>query len=197
MKKVVSLFAVVALGVSAYVFFSKDNKVEVENETLVSKEAKKEVEKKKAAQSARVIKAKSLNTDKNIEAKMEGWDAKFDQIESAWNDKTKKLFLEEFGLEEKMYKEYKKMKVGLDNDKVRAFESFHKEMEAKYGASYSYNPTEQERQFEKDIKTKYDEVLKKRIGEKNFVRYLEVRDRFNQDLMEKQDPEEGVILMDF
>jgi len=29
------------------------------------------------------------------------------------------------------------------------------------------------------------------------VKYLELRDNFNQGLMEKQDPNEGVILMDF
>ena len=51
--------------------------------------------------------------------------------------------------------------------------------------------------FEKDIRSKYDEVLLKLIGQNRFTRYLEVRDRFNQDLMEKQDPNQGVILMDF
>jgi hypothetical protein len=201
MKKFIIGFGVLALGATIFIFVSKDS-AEVESEIPQGTVMKKDLSKAPVSAQAqkvmqKVDEAKKLNDDKQVDAQMDEWDKEFDKIEAAWQTKVQALFVNELGLEEAVYKDYLKMKEGLDQDKIRAFDSFHKEMEAKYGPSYSYNPTEQERQFEKDIRAKYDEVLMKKIGKNHFARYLEVRDRFNQDLMEKQDPDKGVILMDF
>jgi len=200
MKKIITIFGICALGATIYIFMTKEESVVKEKST--SKTAPVRPEKAPKAQEAQMVMQKvtdqqKMNLDVDVDKQMKGWEEKFDVIETEWKSKIKNLFVEELALKESVYKEYLKMKEGLDKDKVRAFDSFHKEMEAKYGASYTYNPTEQEKQFEKDIRTKYDQVLMKLIGQENFSRYLETRDRFNQDLMEKQDPDEGVILMDF
>ncbi len=145
----------------------------------------------------RVVEASKLNSDDQVEEKMEQWDEQFDQLEKEWKNLVLNLFVTELGMEKAAYEDYLLMKEGLSKDKLRAFEAFHVEMEKKYGDNYTYNPSDEEIQFEKDIQNKYDELLKSKIGEQNFVKYLELRDNFNQGLMEKQDPNEGVILMDF
>lgn len=145
----------------------------------------------------RVVEASKLNNDEEVEEKMEKWDEQFDQLEREWKNLVLNLFTSELGLEKAAYDDYLLMKEGLSKDKLRAFEAFHAEMEKKYGDNYTYNPSDEEIQFEKDIQQKYDELLKSKLGEEKFMKYLELRDNFNQSLMEKQDPNEGVILMDF
>ncbi|EQC44046.1 hypothetical protein [Bacteriovorax sp. Seq25_V] len=145
----------------------------------------------------RVIEASKLNSDVEVEEQMEKWDEQYDQLEKEWKNLVLNLFTVELNLEQAAYEDYLLMKEGLSKDKLRAFEAFHAEMEKKYGDNYTYNPSDEEIQFEKDIQQKYDELLKSKLGEGNFIKYLELRDNFNQSLMEKQDPNEGVILMDF
>ncbi|EQC50850.1 hypothetical protein [Bacteriovorax sp. DB6_IX] len=206
MKKALILVGVIIVAGLVYIFVGNQKEVEIEQvetrqesqsvpDQKVAKTSPKPVEAEKIMQA--VPKSKLINDQVDVDKQMEGWEEKYDEIEAKWTSQIKSLFIEEFQVEEKVYQEYLKMREGLEKDKVRAFDTFHQEMEAKYGPSYTYNPTEQERQFEKDIRSKYDEVLLKLIGQNRFTRYLEVRDRFNQDLMEKQDPNQGVILMDF
>lgn len=198
MKKIIVLVLLVGIGFGAYKFLfksqvatSEENQINFKNATGV------EVTDYKSEEEVKKINESSANSDKDVEEKMQQLDAEYDRIEKEWNNLVQVLFVQELSLSEEVYSDYTKMREGLGRDKIRAFEAFHKEMEAKYGPNYTYNPSDEELQFERDIQKRYDDLLRSKIGDQNFTKYLELRDNFNNNLMEKQDPEKGVILMDF
>lgn len=152
---------------------------------------------KQVEQTQRVEEAAKLNQSNDVDEQMKKWDEEYDRIEKEWNNLVSELFTQELNLTKEIYDDYLKLREGLSNDKIRAFEAFHKEMEAKYGENYTYNPTDEEMSFEREIQRKYDDVLKKKIGEESFFKYQSLRENYNNILIEKQNPDDGVILMDF
>lgn len=201
MKNKIVIVAVLALVIGVgFVFLSKsevgqesqmNSKSSADSKVKIQDEDFKDEVKKRAEE------ASKLNQPDEVDDQMKKWDAEYDRIEKEWNNLVSQLFADELHLEKAVYEDYLKLRDGLSNDKIRAFEAFHKEMEAKYGDNYTYNPTDEELSFERDIQKKYDDVLKEKIGEENFNKYIILRDNYNNTLMEKQNPDDGVILMDF
>lgn len=136
-------------------------------------------------------------SDEELERRLEAKEEEFDRLEEEWLENVKTLFVSELGLSEEQYKDYLNLREGLFNDKIEAFEDMHKQLEAKHGENYVYNPTEEELKFDKEIQKKYDEVLMKKIGKPAFIKYLELRDRTNEKILEKTSREDAAMLMEF
>lgn len=200
MKRNLIILSVVLI-VAAGIFFISKKEVSLENtsQTTVSTGQDKVLDgaQGRVSDSKRVEEASKLNQPDDVDLQMKKWDEEYDRIEKEWNNLVSQLFSEELHLSKEVYEDYLKLRDGLSNDKIRAFEAFHKEMEAKYGENYTYNPTDEEMSFERDIQKKYDSILKEKIGEDNFTKYQILRDNYNNTLIEKQNPDDGVILMDF
>lgn len=124
-------------------------------------------------------------------------DEQFEKVEKEWATEVEQLFVGELGLNSLAFEQYKALREAYDEDKYEAERDFHDFMRKKYGEKYSYNPTETQEIYENRIQEKYESQLKKILGEKSFIRYLEVREKFNQQIMEEQDPKDGVMLIDF
>lgn len=136
-------------------------------------------------------------SDEELERRLEAKEEEFDRLEEAWLENVKELFINELQLSQEQYKDYLNLREGLFNDKIQAFEDMHKQLEAKYGESYTYNPTEEEIKFDKEIQQKYDQVLMKKIGKEAFIKYLELRDRTNEQILEDTAQDDAAMLMEF
>ena len=121
----------------------------------------------------------------------------FEKVEKDWSDRMNQLFNKELGLQPKALEEYYKMREGYEQDKLDAFEDFHEEMIEKYGETYSYKPSEEEKLFTEKVRERYDQALIKLVGEEAYQRYLETRDQFNRELSENDDKDLGFIKIDF
>ncbi|MFG1505997.1 hypothetical protein [Halobacteriovorax sp. ZH5_bin.2] len=135
--------------------------------------------------------------DEDLERRLEAKEEEFDRLEEEWLTNVKELFISELGLTEKEYKDYLSMREGLFNDKVSAFEEMHEQLEEKYGENYTYNPTEEEMAFDREIQKKYDDLLLEKIGKDAFIKYLELRDRTNEKILEATKPNDAAMLMEF
>ena len=200
MKKIIITTIIICVGIVAYYSLQTNSgNITQDKKLIINKSDIQTIPSN--TQVSKVIdttdKIENLNTPSQVEEQLEEWDKKIDQIEAEFEQRMSKLFYEELRLDEPTFKEYLSMRKGMADDKIRAFESFHQEMEQKHGESYTYNPTDEEIQFEKEIQQMYEKNLLTLIGKANFIRYKEVRDRFNEELMENQDPNMGVVLMDF
>lgn len=197
-KLVVALFLVIIFIVAGVFFLESEQEIEPElviRDVDISKLATK----KKIQETTDQINPqdKKQFTQQEAQEHLEEWEEVFDRIESEFNKEIKTLFVKRLNLTEATFTEYLKMREGMENDKIRAMDAFHKEMERKFGPNYSYNPTEEEIKFGDEIRKRYEKTLMDLIGKENFIQYLEARDRYNESLMENQDPEKGVILMEF
>ncbi|EPZ51875.1 hypothetical protein M902_2323 [Bacteriovorax sp. BAL6_X] len=135
--------------------------------------------------------------DEDLERRLEAKEEEFDRLEEEWLKNVKELFISELGLTEREYKDYLNMREGLFNDKVSAFEEMHEQLEEKYGENYTYNPTEEEMAFDREIQKKYDDLLLEKVGKDAFIKYLELRDRTNERILESTKANDAAMLMEF
>ncbi len=120
--------------------------------------------------------------EQNLEA-VDGQDNKkdfeaFDQFESRWIEKVKVVFPKP-----KMFDVYLVFREDNEKEKMEAYEEFHRLMEKKFGANYTYSLSEDQTKMEQKINDKYLKKLKEMMGEKSFIEYLKIRDQFNEDIM--------------
>jgi|GEM_PF-5170261 len=130
------------------------------------------------------------------EAEADEMTAYFEATEKAWGQRMDDLITGEFGLGVDALKKYNVLREGLDRDKMEAFNEYHKYMREKHGDNYSYIPTKDEEQFGKKLRIQYEEKVRDFFGDKNYQRYKEVRQEFNQKLRKEQNPNVGVMEMD-
>lgn len=216
MKKIVIAIIILAIAAGGFYFFtSQQSKTANGNEAkdvMTSQIQVVEFEdtpaKKIAAgndDSAEAVEASGDGTkleldvvdDEDLERRLEAKEEEFDRLEEEWLTNVKELFISELGLTEKEYKDYLNMREGLFNDKVSAFEEMHEQLEEKYGENYTYNPTEEEMAFDREIQKKYDDLLLEKIGKDAFIKYLELRDRTNEKILEATKPNDAAMLMEF
>ncbi|WP_412473633.1 hypothetical protein [Halobacteriovorax sp. YZS-1-1] len=138
-----------------------------------------------------------IQSDEELDKRLEEKEEEFDRLEEQWLSDVKDLFLNELQLTEREYKDYLNMREGLFSDKIAAFEDMHDQLEAKYGENYTYNPTEEEMAFDREIQKKYDELLLRKIGKEAFIKYLELRDRTNEKILESTKQDDAALLMEF
>lgn len=138
-----------------------------------------------------------IQSDEELDKRLEEKEEEFDRLEEQWLSDVKDLFLNELQLTEREYKDYLNMREGLFSDKITAFEDMHDQLEAKYGENYTYNPTEEEMAFDREIQKKYDELLLRKIGKEAFIKYLELRDRTNEKILESTKQDDAALLMEF
>lgn len=204
MKKIalgVSLLFVIGLG-AYFIFFNKMGESEQESQVISEKvdrifdEDTSTGEKAKGSLSKEDIQSisesTSLTEDQIIEL-----EATFEEIESKWQEEIEDIFINDMNLSKSAVQDYFKMREGFEKDSYEAFEAFHEEMVKKHGENYSYNPTEDEEAFQKKIRTRYEEELQKKIGMDNFKKYIQLKDSFNQRLIEKYDSNKGVLHIEF
>ena len=132
-------------------------------------------------------------SDEEIE-KLEDY---FEKVEKDWGDRMERLFVQELGLSRDDLMEYHKMRAGFEQDKLAAFEEFHEQMLEKHGEKYTYSPSREEEEFEKQIREKYSQALRKRIGEDRFERWSQEREAFNEQLARDADSQMGRIRIEF
>lgn len=216
MKKFASLLILVAIFTAAFFYF---NNTEDSSEDITSRQksdgeevvvefedqAAQKVGSKKSADTVQANDSQSsdskeglvVQTDEELEKRLEAKEEEFDRLEEAWLNDVKELFLNDLGLTESEYKDYLNMRDGLFNDKIDAFEDMHDQLEQKYGENYSYNPTEEEMAFDREIQKKYDELLLRKLGEDGFRKYLELRDRTNEKILESTKQDDAALIMEF
>lgn len=216
MKKFASLLILVAFFTAAFFYFynteepSEDitSRQESDGEEVVVEfedQAAQKVGSKKSAVTVQANDSQSsdskeglvVQTDEELEKRLEAKEEEFDRLEEAWLNDVKELFLNDLGLTESEYKDYLNMRDGLFNDKIDAFEDMHDQLEQKYGENYSYNPTEEEMAFDREIQKKYDELLLRKLGEDGFRKYLELRDRTNEKILESTKQDDAALIMEF
>lgn len=128
---------------------------------------------------------------------LEELDRYFEQVEKDWDQNMESLFLKELALPAEEYKEYKKLREAYEMDRLEAYHEFHEYMLEKYGEKYTYSPSEDMEKFENKVREQYLEVLRKRIGDDAFKKYIDAMDQFNEKLRREQDPYKGVMIIDF
>lgn len=214
MKKFVSLIIVVAVVVTAYFLYkesdlSNESAKVAESEVLVvefeDRAAPRVDNKDKAPVDSKTDEEKSsqtreglvVQTDEELDRRLEEKEEEFDRLEEKWLDDVKDLFLNELGLTEREYKDYLNMREGLFSDKIAAFEDMHDQLEEKYGENYTYNPTEEEMAFDREIQKKYDDLLLRKIGKEAYIKYLELRDRTNEKILESTKQDDAALIMEF
>ncbi|MFG1499570.1 hypothetical protein ABMA70_05115 [Halobacteriovorax sp. XZX-3] len=217
MKKIVITIIILAIAAGGFYFFNtKQSKTNIANdknslEVMTSQVNVVEFEDtpaKKVAAGSEEAQALGANEgtpnldldvvdDEELERRLEAKEEEFDRLEEEWLTNVKELFINDLGLTEKEYKDYLSMREGLFNDKVSAFEEMHDQLEEKYGENYTYNPTEEEMAFDREIQKKYDDLLLQKIGKDAFIKYLELRDRTNEKILEATKANDAAMLMEF
>jgi len=127
---------------------------------------------------------------------MEKLENYFVKVEKDWKNKMRNMIMTDFKLGSEVFKQYEVLREGLERDKMEAFEEFHSYMRDKYGDNYTYNPTEDEDQFSKKLHEDYADRLRKLLGEENYKRYLEEKERENRRLKDEQDPAIGTATIE-
>lgn len=102
----------------------------------------------------------------------------FEQFENRWIVEVKRVFPKP-----KMFEVYLVFREDNEKEKMEAYEEFHKLMEKKFGANYTYSLSEDQTKMEQKINDKYLKKLKDMLGEKAFMNYLKTRDEFNEQIM--------------
>lgn len=218
MKKILISLSVIILGVAAFIFWPSENSVieeaskdqvqvvEFEDNPAVKvndqkKEQDSQTEEESKASQREVDDEEEIRleitSDEELERRLEEKEEEFDRLEDEWLENVKNLFINEMQLTQAQFQDYMNMREGLFNDKIAAFEDMHKELEKKYGENYTYNPTEEEMRFDREIQQKYDDLLLKKIGKENFIKYLELRDRTNEKILEGTKQNDAAMLMEF
>jgi hypothetical protein len=180
MKKFFLLSSVILILISAYVYFSSS--LEVEGDVVKIQPIPKSIDKQ-----LRVVKKIEANEEKSAKPKDQLVDnvefAKYiDRVESDWNKSIEDLFLEDPETGNKYIGEYKKLKNGYEVEREKRYEVFHRIMEEKHGANYSYSPTVDEEMFNEKLVKAYEKSLFEIIGEEKMRKYISVKDNFNRKL---------------
>ncbi|GAB4015028.1 MAG: hypothetical protein Fur0010_13660 [Bdellovibrio sp.] len=204
----VAVFVVLIIGL-AYVFRDKSGQNVVKGEVpyegdpkeMVAVEQDKKGEESKAAPMPGQISShlrSNTGEDRVLsDEELEELDRYFDQVEKDWDQSMESLFLKELALPQEEFKEYKKLREAYEMDRLEAYHEFHEYMLEKYGEKYTYSPSDDMEKFENKVREQYLEVLRKRIGDDNFKKYIETMDQFNEKLRREQDPYKGVMIIDF
>lgn len=196
-KKTLSLLALflIVAGVFNYLYFFKEgsftttseNTTEVSSGSLKTKNADglpqsgkslttedlNENEKKKLLEESEKINNAETLDEKESEKEFQ----EYDRLETAWIQEVQKVFPKP-----KMFDVYLVFREDCENEKMQVYEEFHKLMEKKYGKNYSYSLSEDQTKREQLINDKYLKKLKDMLGEKDFMKYLKVRDQFNEEI---------------
>lgn len=131
------------------------------------------------------------------EKEMDKMDEIFESYEKGWDAEMKTLMVSEIGLTEEDYGDYLKMRDGFEEDRLEAFEEFHKKMAMERGPHYSYSPTQEMIDFDKKLKDEYLDLFRKRYGEEAYARYMNTLDKYNSKIRSEADPKFGVLTIEF
>jgi hypothetical protein len=131
------------------------------------------------------------------EKEMDKMDEIFEAYEKGWDDEMKSMMIGEIGLSEEDYGDYLKMRDGFEEDRLEAFEEFHKKMAMEKGPHYSYSPTQEMIDFDKKLKDEYLDLFRKRYGEEAYARYQNALDKYNTKIRSEADPKFGVLTIEF
>lgn len=131
------------------------------------------------------------------EKEMDKMDEVFESYEKGWDNEMKSLLLNQMGMTQEDYGDYLKMRSGYEEDRLEAFESFHKRMAQEKGPHYSYSPTQEMMEFENKLKKEYLDLFRKRYGEEAYARYQDALDRYNSKIRKEADPKIGVLNIEF
>lgn len=131
------------------------------------------------------------------EQEMEELEEYFERIEEEWADTLENLFKNELQLTKEAIEQYENLREGFEEEKLAAFQEYHEQMVAKHGDNYAYRPGQDETIFEKKVLEEYYDRLRKSLGDDVFNRYTEVRERFNERIKSEQDPDKGLLIIDY
>lgn len=130
------------------------------------------------------------------EEEMDQLEAYYERTEKEWDQTVSKMF-KDFGLPAGAFAEYQKMREAYEEAKMDAFQEYHNKMIEKYGDSYEYNPADEQDVFDEKVIQKANADLKKFMGERNFQVFSQKRESFNDRIRKEQNPDLGIMLMDF
>ncbi len=119
--------------------------------------------------------------DKNFE--------EFDRLEEKWLNQMQTFFNDE-----KKFNIYMMFRDSSEKEKLDAYEEYHKHLEAKYGKNYSYSLSEDDTKREESINNKYLNKIKLLLGEKEYIKYLEVKDQFNKEEAKKMTNKKSLLI---
>jgi uncharacterized protein YnzC (UPF0291/DUF896 family) len=131
------------------------------------------------------------------EEEMDKMDKLFESYEEGWDKKMREVMINDLGLSEDDYGDYLKMRDGYEEDRLEAFEEFHKKMALEKGPHYNYSPTQEMMDFDGKLRKEYLDLYRKRFGESAFVKYYNALESFNTEIRKKADPNYGVLTIEF
>lgn len=225
MKGVIGLLVVISVALVAFLFYSNSDKPQdEESSSLVNsppvkapakaspkKEVMEDQESDPEWQGYDKEKAREVMRDEGMpvgassytgprpltEKEMDKMDEIFESYEKGWDQEMKSLMIGEIGLTEEDYGDYLKMRDGFEEDRLEAFEEFHKKMAMERGPHYSYSPTQEMIDFDKKLKDEYLDLFRKRYGEEAYARYQNALDKYNTKIRSEADPKFGVLTIEF
>jgi len=124
---------------------------------------------------------------------MEKLDHEVEAIEEAWQEESKQIFNQQLHLSTEEYQEYLTMRKGYEEDRFEAYEQYHKK-NLKEKGSY---PITNEDDFNQDVLKEYQELFKKRFGNKATAIYLHALDSFNSALSKDRGQDAAILKVDF
>ncbi|EQC45040.1 hypothetical protein M899_0588 [Bacteriovorax sp. BSW11_IV] len=202
MKRAAIIFSTIFILAGIVYFFYANQSLNSTSPDTISKKVESSFDKNDDS-----VKSPSLLTKEDVKAISESTslteeqiielEATFEEIETHWQEEVQDIFINDMGLTKEHVEDYFKMREGFEKDSYEAFEAFHEEMVRKHGENYSYNPTEDEEAFQKKIRERYETEFQKKIGLENFQKYIQLKDSFNQRLIEKYDSNKGVLHIEF
>ncbi|MDD0852089.1 hypothetical protein HBN50_03230 [Halobacteriovorax sp. GB3] len=186
---------IIALG---YYVYSQDGSVTVvkRDDPKVKKDFTYNKEKILSEDAVEALAKKAQESEESplSDEELEEMEEHFMEVEGRWRAEIEQLFIKELELSEEFVADYYKMREGFEKDSYLAFETYHEQMRLKHGDNYSYNPTEDEEAFQKEIRETYEKKLLEKMGKEKFRKYIQVKDRFNEGLIEGNDRKAALLI---
>jgi hypothetical protein len=120
-----------------------------------------------------------------------------EEAEKLWKEKIVDMFKEELNLDLSKISKYEEMRESYHSEKEKNVKAFNQRMVNKYGEKFLKNPSPDMEQYEDRIFDLYLERLRGILGNEHYSRYLELKHNYNKILLKKQDPNKGLIEIDF
>ena len=187
-KKILVVLIVIVTSLLAYVFIDRSNE-KTEQELQETREIKEKVSVKKSKEEPKQVSVEVRSSDESKDDDFEKALAIQDEVDNQWSVKVLKFFSTH--KLQMTIQEYHKLRESYSEDFFDIMDNFHDELED----GQKYNPTEEPPEIIQ-LNEKYHEILLNKLGKDSYVKFLDMRDRFNEDIFEKY-PGKNYIYTEF
>lgn len=131
--------------------------------------------------------------DQMTEEELDELEEFYDEVELRWSEGVVQLFTQEMGLDQSVIERYSLIRDSFEDARWEAFEEFHEDLFRQEGDEFRYRITDYQENIEEPLAERFRREVLDLVGEDNFIRFLEFKDQFNDELRIDQDPRRGLL----